>query len=264
MRRIESVSEVQHILLNIAKEFDRICTQHHIPYYMLGGTMLGAVRHKGFIPWDDDMDFGVPIEHYPELIKYLEQELPFPYRCCTYKNHPAILYNFIKIEDRLTCIDDKAIDLPLEQKLGVNIDVFPLNVCTLGGKSEKRLRRKVDLLGKAYLHSVSHPNSHLRMITKKCLRIIMGDNKRKMQEDIEQLMFDINEGDYLGNLSGRWGEKEIVPIGWYGNGKRYVFEDTSFVGLENYESYLTRLYGDYMQLPPEDERTVHVEIVYLR
>lgn len=258
------IDEIHACILDIAKTFDKICTRHNIPYYMLGGTMLGAVRHKGFIPWDDDMDFGVPIEYYSELTHYLEQELPFPYRCCTYKNHPALLYTFMKIEDRSTCIDDNAIELPLEQKLGVNIDIFPLNVCTLGGEHEKKLRRKVDLFGKAYLHSINKPDNCLRMIAKKCLRLITGNNPRKMQEEIEQMLFSINNGDCLGNLLGQWREKEIVPIEWYGNAKRYEFEDTSFVGLENYDKYLTRLYGNYMQLPPEKERVAHVENIYRR
>ena len=61
------IKEIQQHLLGIAKEFDRICTKHNIPYFMLYGTMLGAVRHKGFIPWDDDMDFGVPIEYYTTI-----------------------------------------------------------------------------------------------------------------------------------------------------------------------------------------------------
>ena len=88
--KLLEIKETQACLLNIAKEFDRICTKHNIPYYMIFGTMIGAIRHKGFIPWDDDMDFGVPIEYYKQLEAILEIELPYPYRCCNYKNHPAI------------------------------------------------------------------------------------------------------------------------------------------------------------------------------
>ena len=79
MKRI-GIDEIHARVLAIAKEFDKICTRHQIPYYMLGGTMLGAIRHKGFIPWDDDMDFGVPIAYYDQLEEILKEELPSNYR----------------------------------------------------------------------------------------------------------------------------------------------------------------------------------------
>lgn len=262
MERI-GINEIHARVLAIAKEFDKICTRHQIPYYMLGGTMLGAIRHKGFIPWDDDMDFGVPIEYYQELINCLESELPYPYRCCTYKNHPAVLFNFMKIEDQSTCIDDKTVSLPLDQKLGVNIDIFPLNVCTLAGKAERQIMKKKALLAMVYQDSFTRPDSRLRKMVKKCLRMVYGKSPRELQEEIDRLLFSIHHGDSLANLLGRWAEKEIVPIEWYGKNKRYEFEDTSLIGLEDYDKYLTRLYGDYMKLPPENKRVAHVGNVYI-
>ena len=258
------IEEVHSRVLSIAKEFDRICTFYGIPYCMIGGTMLGAIRHKGFIPWDDDMDFGVPINHYQELIDILEKELPYPFRCCTYKNHPAVLFNYFKIEDLSTCIDDVAIDLPLHQKLGLNIDIFPLNICTVGGKAEKRVRKKEVLLGKAYLHSTTHANSKVRGLIKTMLRIMTGGAPEKLQKDIDDRLHAINKGDYMGNILGRWGEKEVIPQEWYGFDKRYPFEDTSFVGIEEYDKYLTRLYGDYMSFPPKEQQVAHVDNVYYR
>ena len=263
MRKLDII-EVHDFVLRIAKEFDRICTNHNIPYYMLGGTMLGAIRHKGFIPWDDDMDFGVPIEYYQQLEDILFKELPYPYRCCSYKNHPAILHNFMKIEDQTTCIDDKAINLPVEQKLGLNIDIFPLNLCHLGSSSVKRLRRKEALLGKAFMQSITHSNSYVRAFVKNLLQIICGGTPQKLQKEIDEMLMTINEGNHRGNLLGRWGIKEIIPIEWYGNGIRYSFEDTFFKGIGEYDKYLTRLYGDYMSLPPIEQRKAHVENVYLR
>lgn len=259
-----NIIDIHSRVLEIAKEFDRICTKHDIPYYMLGGTMLGAIRHKGFIPWDDDMDFGVPIEYFIKLENLLNRELPPSYRCCTYKDHPGVLHNYMKIEDRSTCIDDKAIDLPIEQKLGLNIDIFPLVKCQLDDTELKKLKRKKELLGKAYLHSVSHPNSKLRAMVKTILRILTGGSPSKLQRDIERILQEIKEGDYRGNLLGRWGVKEIIPIVWYGNGERYPFEDTSFVGIKEYDQYLKRLYGDYMSLPPVGQQVAHVENAYLR
>ena len=71
--------ELRHHLLEIAKAFDAVCRKNNIPYYMLGGTMLGAIRHKGFIPWDDDMDFGVPRKYFDTLIEIFERDLPSKY-----------------------------------------------------------------------------------------------------------------------------------------------------------------------------------------
>ena len=226
--------------------------------------MLGAIRHKGFIPWDDDMDFGVPIEYYKLLENVLTRELPNPYRCCTFKNHPGVLHNYIKIEDQTTCIDDTAIDLPIEQKLGLNIDVFPLNLCSKKGTMEKSIRRKEALLGKAFLNSVSHPKSRVRATIKRILQLFVGGTPEKLQYKIEQELISINHGDYRGNILGRWGDKEIIPLSWYGDGKRFAFEDSFFVGIDEYDKYLTQLYGDYMSLPPITNRIAHVENVYLR
>ena len=78
------IKGVQQRLLYIATIVDELCEKHGIPLYMISGTMLGAVRHKGFIPWDDDMDFAVPYQYYPELISMLNKELPEGLRCLTY------------------------------------------------------------------------------------------------------------------------------------------------------------------------------------
>lgn len=258
------IKDVHQRVLEIAKAFDKICVEHRIPYYMLGGTMLGAIRHKGFIPWDDDMDFGVPIEYYNLLESVLVSELPQSFRCCTYKNHPAVLHNFMKVEDLSTCIDDKAVDLPIDQKLGLNIDIFPLNKCQLRGKRERMIRNYATYMGIIYNNSITHSDSVLRRGIKTILRVLFGSSPAKMQRRIEKLLLATNEGDYLANLLGRWKAKEIIPVEWYGSGVRYVFEDTTFVGLQEYDKYLTQLYGNYMSLPPQESQIAHVENVYLR
>lgn len=258
------IEEVHFYLLGIAKEFDRICTKHNIPYYMIGGTMLGAIRHKGFIPWDDDMDFGVPIEYFKELTMVLEKELSYPYHCCTCYNHPAVLFNFHKIEDHSTFIKSEAVKLPPEQQIGLNIDVFPLCKCKLNDKDWNKISFGNLLLG-GFETSVSHPRSLPRKIVKFFFRQLSGGKHENVNRRIERILVKDRQGDCLGNLMGRWGkEKEIMPIEWFGQGKRYAFENGSFMGPEKYNEYLTHVYGDYMKLPPEDKRLPHVENIYLR
>ena len=251
-------------VLAIAKEFDRICTKHGIPYYMLGGTMLGAIRHKGFIPWDDDMDFGVPIAYYDQLEEVLKEELPSKYRCCTHKNHPCVIHNYLKIEDRETVLDDRVrFSLPLSEQLGVNIDVFPLCRCKLDDPIMKKVTYYKTLLG-SFMNSRSTPNSLPKYIVKTFLRFIAGRSPIKVNNKMDLLLHEADTGDCLGNLLGHWGTKEIIPFDWYGSDVRYRFEDTSFVGLKSYDQYLTKLYGNYMQLPPEEKRVPHEKNVFLR
>ena len=252
------ITEIQAYLIEIANAFDYVCSSHKIPYYMLGGSMLGAIRHRGFIPWDDDMDFGVPMEHYYELIDYLEKELPYPYRCSTYKNHPSVLFNYFKIEDIRTRINDSSINLPIEMQLGINIDVFPLTKCKESDHHIAFLRKTESFLGFVFLDSI---HSRFRFV-KRVLRFCFGNSPRLFQNSIERQLHRIKPGNCRGNLLGRWKEREIIPNDWYGEGSRYVFENTSFVGLEEYDSYLNRLYGNYMSLPPIQRQTPHVGDVY--
>ncbi len=259
-----TIEEIHSYLLGIAKEFDRICTKHNIPYYMIGGTMLGAIRHKGFIPWDDDMDFGVPIEYYKDLITILETELKEPYRCCTCYNHPAVIFNFFKIENHSTFIKSEAMKVPQEQQIGINIDVFPLCKCKLNDKDWDKISFGHLILG-GYETSTSHPRSLSRKIVKFFFRLLSGGNHENVNRKIERILFKERSGEYLGNLMGRWGkEKEIMPRDWFGKGKRYTFENGSFIGPEKYEEYLTHVYGEYMKLPPEEKRQPHVENIFLR
>lgn len=96
------------------------------------------------------------------------------------------------------------------------------------------------------------------------LRIVIGGTPEKLQKGIDDRLQAINRGDFMGNILGRWGEKEVIPKEWYGFDKRYTFEDASFVGIEEYDKYLTRLYGDYMSFPPKEQQVAHVDNVYLR
>ena len=175
MTRID-IEEVHQRILNIAEAFDKICTKYDIPYYMLGGSMLGAIRHKGFIPWDDDMDFGVPIEYYYKLIDILEKELPEGMRCCTFENCEAIIYPFIKIEDTRTCVDDPRINLPINKKLGINVDVFPLADCDRFSKETLRARKASRFQTLIFANSTE--GGRIRILIKRMLRMLAPFGKQ--------------------------------------------------------------------------------------
>ena len=256
------LKEIQQHLLGIAKEFDRICTEHDIPYFMLYGTMLGAIRHKGFIPWDDDMDFGVPIEYYKQLESILENDLNPPYRLCTFKNNPATVLPYIKIEDSSTVMYKETLRLPIEKQMGVNIDIFPLNRCSINDSEPFKLKKMTRLLGGAFTNSKTNTGFWHRL-KKAVLRLLLGGKPIFLQRRIERLMFRVNKGDRMGFILGA-ATRNTVPTEWYGKGARYGFEDTTFVGPVNFDGYLSHIFHDYKTLPPEDKRPSHSENVYLK
>jgi lipopolysaccharide cholinephosphotransferase len=260
MRKL-GIEEVHNVLLGIAVEFDKICQRHGIPYYMLGGTMLGAVRHKGFIPWDNDMDFGVPRQYYEKLRVILEKELPQPYRCCTFTNSPYVFYPYYKIEDRSTRLDTAQLKGSIAEKIGINIDIFPLDSCNKDDKRVKEIIKMNDVYGRIFTQSAN--KGKLKNLLKSGIRLLLPISQQRFYNHIVKRVSEIPSGDCWANLFGHWEEKEIIPIQWYGQGVRYTFEGVDFSGLGEFDLYLKRLYGDYMKLPPEEKRMPHGENAYI-
>ncbi|MBR4389299.1 MAG: LicD family protein [Prevotella sp.] len=254
MKKIQSISEIHQILLDIASAFSEVCDRHNIPYFMIGGTMLGAIRHKGFIPWDDDMDFAIPRKYYQQTIDVLKEELPSPFRCCTYKDNPAVRFCFFKIEDSSTILFDRTLPLPKEQHLGLNIDVFPLDQIDV---DDKRVSKVMNLRKLNRLLYVNNPENNLKQGIRKMLRCIIPISRLRILQKEEQFLKSCDSTEMLSNVFGRWGEREFIPVEWYGEDVRYSFEGRMFRGIKEFDLYLKKLYGDYMQLPPESQRVAH-------
>lgn len=250
-------------LLAIAKVVNSICEHNNIPLYMVGGTMLGAIRHKGFIPWDDDMDFAVTYDNYVRLKDILEKELLEPYHLVTFENNKAVRSFFMKVEDTTTVIDDPRIALPIDQQLGLNIDIFPLVSCFEDGLKQHR-SKILRLLNICRLYVESTKGGLYKHIIKKGLRFIVPYDHvyylRKVKKEIEK----IRPGDWYFNVVSPHFHNVLLPKSYLTPLLKYEFEDTCFYGIVDYDSYLKSLYKNYMQLPPKDKRIVHVDNVYLR
>ena len=252
------IEEAHNILLNIAKAFVKICNGNKIPYYMLGGTQLGAIRHKGFIPWDDDMDFGVPRPYYQKLITHLEKELPYPYRCCTYKNG---LNNCIimKIDDERTLIHDICVLDKSEQNKGINIDIFPLDYVAPNSFKLRIIRFLLQL--NTTIYTANTHGSRWKNFLKHIVSSIFPISRNRILMKVERILENVKKGDTIANVFGVYKNKECVPEKWFGEGTMYIFEDTEFCGPKAYDKYLTQLYGDYMT-PPKGDKHVHMTNVY--
>jgi lipopolysaccharide cholinephosphotransferase len=260
MRQL-SPDELHQELFNIASCFADICEKNGIPYFMLAGTMLGAIRHHGFIPWDDDMDFGVPIEYYQQMLVVMEKQLPAPYECGTYLNNTNVQYPFAKIHNRNTYSDNRQQYGDDENKIGVNIDIFPLYSCDKNDPLVKKIYRTFDFYGRVFTNSST--GSKTKNLIKKILRCFVPGNRKSWCSYLERLSLKLGEGDYLANLNSFYLEKDVVPKEYFGKATLYDFNGTQFRGVEHYDKYLTHLYGDYMQLPPVEKRHFHSSNYYV-
>lgn len=259
MKEITTAGELHAILLDLGKLFHNICVKHDIPYYMLYGTMLGAVRHKGFIPWDDDMDFGVPREHYEKLKEILNKELSREYGILTVEKSDVLLVDIIKIQDKRTVINELYKE-NIKEKFGINIDIFPIDS---SHGSIRKIRMKDFMLRIAmYRFLSSKKRNSIKKIIAFILKIVLFWLNKRMIINIMNKFFIENDGMYMISNYGAWGTREIVNKEYIGKPVLYDFESTQFYGVENAHGYLSSLYGDYMQLPPEGKRHIHITGMY--
>ena len=268
MSNIEFLHKVD---MDIVKSVVQICDTHGLKYYMLGGTMLGAIRHKGFIPWDDDIDLGMPRDDYEKFLEIAPQELPGVLKVVNYRNTPNYQYYITRILDTDTKVIEERIGND-SKYTNASIDIFPID-----GTPNNKILRKIYFFRVLYhraLMSLCYKDSidrkRKRGTVEKIFLWIMEHlpieklttpYKQKCKIDKLLRSQDIKKSKYIGNIMGAYRTKEIVPKEYYGEGRFYQFEDIQLRGLDMYEEYLTYTYGDYMKLPPEESRKTHFKIV---
>lgn len=257
--------------LDIVKKVVTICDKHGLNYYMLGGTMLGAIRHKGFIPWDDDIDLGIPRNDYEEFLRIAPKELPSHLKVVNYRTDSEYHYYITRILDTDTKVEEERIGND-NRYTNASIDIFPID-----GTPNNNLLRKIYFFRVLYhraLMSLCYKDSIDRKRPRgKAERVLLWvmerlpiekmTTPRKQKDIIDKLLRKqkIEGAKYIGNIMGAYRTKEIVPSRFYGKGKMYPFEDIELRGMELADEYLKWTYGDYMKLPPDNKRKTHFKIL---
>ena len=254
------MTELQEAILKIAKEVHKICIENDIPYFMLGGTFIGAIRHKGFIPWDDDLDIGLTYDNYLRLQKVLKG-----------MNHPWLVtesamlgddcpHLFTKVYDKNTTFLHTGSKGPVK---GVFVDIFPV-VYAGNTKEHARIEMKCAFFWRKILEQKycnPYADRPLLKYSTKLLSMLFPKsfviNKCKKQYD----RLSSTPTKYFSALDGT---KKDVYDKYYFNEDvvLYHFEDTQLYGIKDYDNFLTDVFKNYMQLPPEDKRVGHHVVDY--
>lgn len=262
------MNEIHEKIYTLLKKLDKICRENSIEYYMLGGTMLGAIRHKGFIPWDDDADIGMPRSSYEKFIEIIDQYKDGEIELCNYRNTNSCPFAFSRLQDTSTTLIEK--DRKCAKFVGgVYIDIFPLD----GAPNNKVLRKilfKRVIFYKTILFALFTENNKetKRNIIKKVIInfLKMHVNMNKLESKIDRIIrkYDYNKSQYSVNYLGRWKEKESIEKNVMLPATEYYFEGIKLYGANNYDKYLTSLYGkDYMTPPKDIEKIGHHEPYYI-
>lgn len=258
---VHKLSPLQDKMLEMLKWFHEFCKKNDITYYVVGGTMLGAVRHQGFIPWDDDIDVGVPRKDYNRIID-LGKELEASHsRYILESYHNGNLdyeYPYAKLYDTSTTLVENKRKKP---KRGIFIDVFPLD--GIGSTKEEALQNfvpikyKLDLLASRSC-AIREGRSFAKNMAVRFVGILpeflVGAHKIISQIDELCEKYDFDSLEFCGNIVGNWREKEIMPRVYFGKPTLYEFEDTQVYGAEDFDGYLTCLYRDWRKLPPKEKQ----------
>lgn len=261
-----SMAEIQTESLEILKKIDAICNECNFRYFLAYGTLIGAVRHNGFIPWDDDIDIWMPRSDYDSFIQYCEKNKDSirPFVLMSQYNNDKYPFGISRLVDTRFLLDVKN---EISYGLGLFVDIYPLDGA---GDTEKeyqeRKKRASRYSSLCFLASrVSLEKGTTKELKKKILKIpayiyAKAKGTRYFLKKLEEISKerDYETCDYIGCVVwGTDGVKAIFPKEWFQSWISHEFNGSYFRIPKDYDDVLKRLYGDYMKLPPAEKRVGH-------
>ncbi len=261
---MEILRKLQLTQLDILLEVDRICKKNNISYFLIGGTLLGAVRHKGFIPWDDDIDIGMSRKDYEKFCNICKENLNSNYFFQDWHTDNQYGYGFAKIRINGTkCITEVA--KKTNAHIGISLDIFPFDHMPDNYFAQKihyftfTLCKKVLMSKMNYKMSgdsdnILHKFYHFMYdVLSKCI------SRNKLINMIENIATKYNskETTKIINLFGAYRYNEVMDLHDCDELDSVNFEGYEFTAPSNYDKFLQAMYGDYMKLPPVEVRGKH-------
>lgn len=268
MNVANTLRDLQLCELEIVKEMLKICQKHQLTVYMIGGTFLGAVRHQGFIPWDDDVDLCFSRRDYETFLKVAPEELPQGYYLRYFMTDKTMPYYPAQVVDPSFEILDTSAQIPKIRSAWV--DIFPLDGMPnhrIGAFFHKyhllylRMILKFSQFSEVVAVNLTHRPLHERILIAvgKHLHLEnrMDTHKRMLKIDRSLKKYPFETADNVINFMGAYKFKELFPRSVYENVAEYPFETLHLLGPADYDRVLGQMYGDYMTPPPAAEQNKH-------
>jgi LPS biosynthesis protein len=256
-----NVRTVQIRIFKIFLEFERVCLEHNLRFYLVAGTLLGAVRHKGFIPWDDDMDVAMPRKDYEILLKHAHEWFKHPFALDCRENNENYPFRFAKAHDVTTTFYENKGPNYIG---GIFIDIFPFD-----GLPDGKIRQKLHLwwnriLYKMYYFSFRDPYKYGKRWDSNFILLfhkLIPTNKAYQKLKRNSTQYDFETSNYVTDHD--FGLRGIIEKKALGDEPaKVMFEGHETHGIRDWDYYLKTIYGDYMQLPPPEKRKSDHYVVY--
>lgn len=274
MQEISDLRKLQLEELDILDEFVRVCKENNLRYFSLGGTLLGSIRHKGFIPWDDDVDVAMPRKDYEIFLRLSKEKFKDGFEIVTYQNDKNYRYPWARMVTHNMKIINHMANIPREEFAW--IDIIPLD-----GFPNKGIKRTLHKAHLSFWWNLNQIVQFDELVDQRRKRSILGNFSVKvaslfkwlgkiinykiclknLNKTLMKYPYDIDSDEII-NFLAAYGFDEIFTRESFANGEEYEFEGKMINGPKDYDSVLSRIYGDYMVIPPVEERNKHhAEIV---
>jgi len=249
----ETLRKAQLIMLDMLIEFDAICRKHQLQYWLDSGTLLGAVRHQGFIPWDDDIDVSMPLEDYNSFLQIAQSELSSNIFFQTSETDKNFKFDYAKLRsNKASIVEFHEKDNQINYHQGVFVDIFPM--LTIESSEENKnlydnIFKEIRDVSATSLHT---PDGQDDPVTRAKLVDSLRQKHRGWSSDNYKVIY----AGEMPDVAAWFDIDKVFPLGVI------EFEGRSFSAPNNPAHYLDAIYSfDYRQLPPEDKRIIHAHSI---